>query len=555
MMKNKKTKRNIRATFYLAVVILLTIGVGAISYANLSLSSQVLKEQIFNASDKSLENISTAFQARIDQIEDDLAGIYSERELLRLLSGGTDYAELRNEYAGFARSFATQAFETQLKVDALYLYTMDHRCISYYRRADTPTYRYPTDIYEEGSDGTDYNGKTVKTYIDSDRTAMLVSGYYNPYRDRNIIRFVYKIFVDNRREVAGYLICDTDEQAFQRFIGELTYYTEQIIYAQAVGDRVLLQFGTPEERQQAILTNVSEQIAGLPYQAARRVTAEDITADNTGASGNIFVTSIPRYGLVFYSMLPESMLRESSRSLMFIVITLSIIVVIALILFSFLFGSYFTAQYERSRADAEFRALQAQINPHFLYNTLETMIGVARRNNCPEVGDLCRALAMVFRYSMDTSEDTVTLQREIEHIRNYLFVMTTRMNNEAEVTISVDPAYMQARLPKMSLQPIVENALKHGLSGVRGEKRLSIYAKEIEGRLHVIVRDNGAGTDAEALNKALRAGIEFSEDKTSIGILNVHKRIRFVCGRDCGLYMESKPGDTKAHLILGGITR
>ncbi|MBQ8971112.1 MAG: hypothetical protein IJ073_07370, partial [Lachnospiraceae bacterium] len=67
MMKNKKTKRNIRATFYLAVVILLTIGVGAISYANLSLSSQVLKEQIFNASDKSLENISTAFQARIDQ--------------------------------------------------------------------------------------------------------------------------------------------------------------------------------------------------------------------------------------------------------------------------------------------------------------------------------------------------------------------------------------------------------------------------------------------------------------------------------------------------------
>ena len=548
MIKKQKKNTNIRATFYLAVVILLTIGVGAISYANLSLSTRVLRGQLLNASDKSLENISTAFLARINMIEDDLAGIYAERELLALLSEGADFSRLRNEYAGFARSFATAAFETQLRVDALYLYNMEHSCISYYRRADTPTFRYPTDIYSEAADGASYNGEIVKSYIASDRTAMLVSGYYNPYRERNIIRFVYKIFVDNRREVAGYLVCDTDEQAFQRFVNELTYFTEQIIYVQAIGDRVLLTFGTPEERQQELLAGASSRIGELSYDAAKGVSAGDIT--DAGTAQNIFVTSIPRYGLVFYSMLPESMLRESSRSLMYIVITLSITVVIALIIFSFLFGSYFTAQYERSRADAEFRALQAQINPHFLYNTLETMIGVARRNNCPEVGELCRALAQIFRYSMDTSEDVVTLQREMEHIRNYLFVMTTRMNNEVEIRLCVDPAHMQTRLPKMSLQPIVENALKHGLSEVRGEKILSIYSKEIEGKIHLIVRDNGAGTDADALNRALQNGVEYSKDKTSIGILNVHKRIRFVCGRDFGLFIESSKGDTKVHLIL-----
>lgn len=198
-----------------------------------------------------------------------------------------------------------------------------------------------------------------------------------------------------------------------------------------------------------------------------------------------------------------------------------------------------------TKKQAELEALQSQINPHFLYNTLETIRGQALEYGLRDIEAMTRALSKLFRYSISNTNELVTLEEELANADNYLLIQHIRFNNKFEKTGSIDPDALQYRIPKLIIQPIVENAIYHGLETKIDKGHIEISAYISEKRLIINIRDDGLGMSQEKL-KALNASLAgTSEDRvqsergTSVGLKNVHSRIQLHFGDEYGMNVYS----------------
>jgi two-component system sensor histidine kinase YesM len=187
------------------------------------------------------------------------------------------------------------------------------------------------------------------------------------------------------------------------------------------------------------------------------------------------------------------------------------------------------------REQYRFQALRAQINPHFLFNTLNTIRWMAIMRNADNITDTINALSHILDYSMGRSGDMAPLKDELEMIRNYVHIQNYRYGEDLEVRIDVDEELLECVIVKFILQPIVENSFVHAFRKMRGKKLLSITGKKEENRLKLFIRDNGVGMDSETLRK-LRESLRRREEKDGrgIGMVNVHQRIRAGYGPDSG---------------------
>ncbi|MDE7428716.1 MAG: histidine kinase, partial [Lachnospiraceae bacterium] len=200
-------------------------------------------------------------------------------------------------------------------------------------------------------------------------------------------------------------------------------------------------------------------------------------------------------------------------------------------------------QYQLLANKAQYQALQAQINPHFLYNTLDTMSSIASIQDCDLVSDLCQSLSNMFRYSLDMKYPYATVSREIAHLKNYIFVMNVRMRQEIRYHFDIDDDALMYSVPKISIQPLVENAVNHGLKNKRGEKNIYIKIWQAEGKLYVMVKDDGVGMDAEKFNRLLKENdTGLVEEGNSIGLLNINARLKMIYGEEYCLFIERAPG-------------
>ena len=193
----------------------------------------------------------------------------------------------------------------------------------------------------------------------------------------------------------------------------------------------------------------------------------------------------------------------------------------------------------------EYKMLQAQINPHFLYNTLDTMSGIANAQNCPMVSGMCHSLSAIFRYSLNMTDELSTVQNEMAHVRNYLYVMDVRNGSTIAYDYQIDSDTLADQMPRICIQPVVENALTHGLRNVRRkDKKLLIRSEHVNENLVITVQDNGAGMDAESMNRLLdQNDMKRVESGISIGILNVNARLKRLFGEKYGLHIESTAGE------------
>ena len=193
----------------------------------------------------------------------------------------------------------------------------------------------------------------------------------------------------------------------------------------------------------------------------------------------------------------------------------------------------------------EYKMLQAQINPHFLYNTLDTMSGIANAQNCPMVSGMCHSLSAIFRYSLNMTDELSTVQNEMAHVRNYLYVMDMRNGSTIAYDYQIDSDTLADQMPRICIQPVVENALTHGLRNVRRkDKKLLIRSEHVNENLVITVQDNGAGMDAESMNRLLEQNdMKRVESGISIGILNVSARLKRLFGEKYGLHIESTAGE------------
>lgn len=206
--------------------------------------------------------------------------------------------------------------------------------------------------------------------------------------------------------------------------------------------------------------------------------------------------------------------------------------------------------------NAQMNALQSQINPHFLYNTLESiadrMIMLANGENI--CSDMLLLLARLLRISLNTRQMITPLREEIDQMNLYIQLMSFRTRNAIEWAIDIPPALMERRVLKLSLQPIVENAIEHGLRPRRYRGKITITAREENGELFIEVADNGVGMPAaqrDELNRRL-FGITMNAQQ-HIGLLNVNHRLKLIYGmNNAGLRIESTEGEGTRVLIRYG---
>lgn len=197
---------------------------------------------------------------------------------------------------------------------------------------------------------------------------------------------------------------------------------------------------------------------------------------------------------------------------------------------------------------SEMRALQAQIAPHFLYNTLDAIIWLAESRKVNEVINVTRALSNFFRISLSGGQDWITLKQEVEHLEGYLTIQKTRYRDILDYDIQVDESLYGLYILKLVIQPLVENAIYHGIKNRRGGGRLSILVKREGDRLRVSVKDNGAGMPLKRLEAVRRAfeGAGLPDDETGYGLYSVDKRIRLYYNQPEGLKLSSIEGEGTA---------
>ncbi|MBB6729447.1 sensor histidine kinase [Cohnella zeiphila] len=206
---------------------------------------------------------------------------------------------------------------------------------------------------------------------------------------------------------------------------------------------------------------------------------------------------------------------------------------------------------ELERQKAEFQSLQLQINPHFLYNTLETIVCYAAIQDSEEIAEIVQSMAYMLRYSVQTNIEETKVVNELKHVLYYMVILRHRIGREFEIDVAMKSEYLLDRMVRLTLQPLVENVFQHAFrDGVEDDHRIRIDAGKKEGVFWVSVEDNGAGMDEFKLAELRRKldGNQLADridhaggPKGGIGILNVHRRIQLAFGKQYGLRIESKP--------------
>lgn len=200
---------------------------------------------------------------------------------------------------------------------------------------------------------------------------------------------------------------------------------------------------------------------------------------------------------------------------------------------------------------AELRTLQAQINPHFLYNTLDSIVWMAEAGKNEQVIQIVQAFSRFFRVSLNKGRDWISIKSEIEHVRSYLIIQQIRYRDILDYEISVEPELQAYAILGMTLQPLVENALYHGIKNKRGKGLIRVIGHTENGQDIVLsVEDNGIGMN-EAKLAELRASLDRSRDQAEeagetgggFGLHNVHQRIRLYFGERYGVEIESREGE------------
>ena len=407
-------------------------------------------------------------------------------------------------------------------------------------------------------------------------------------RKTNILRFVLKLYKKSdvtRR--AGYLVCDVNSSNLEEIVTKYQNMSEMKIWLQPGGDRALFSVGKISDFQENAYQNLTYEI---------RQNKSEIAEMSSWGNYDFYQEAQVKYNLNAYVLTPQRFLSNSIRMLLETILIIASALFFLVFLLSLLISRSLTGPLEKLTATinqikegntslrvevderqdeintlaqsfnemldetqmltqqkyetqmllerAEYQTLQAQINPHFLYNTLDTMSSIANIQNCTQVSNLSRSLANIFRYSLNMTDSLATVAEEMGHVRNYIYVMDVRNRSSIQYEFQLERETYQYTLPRISIEPLVENALSHGLKNSRKEeKRVTILTTMEEKVLRVSVHDNGVGEDADKINEKLKMEEHtLGERGKSIGLSNINNRLKRLYGENYGIVFESELG-------------
>jgi len=393
---------------------------------------------------------------------------------------------------------------------------------------------------------------------------------------------------DADRNALGHLVCDINSAALTSSMAKYVDVEQVCLWLQPLNDRVIAMTGEASESQCRIQKQLAKVVQSH-YKSGELEQEYD---------GNYLIqVSQENYNLEAFVLVSQSLLTATQKTLirtLLIIMGAMIFAIMVIVLFVSQWmtkpveemsstitrikdgetqlrvqpvgwsqelttlGTEFNEMLDRMQVMAqeelqhkmlvertEYKMLQAQINPHFLYNTLDTMSGIANAQNCPMVSGMCHSLSAIFRYSLNMTDELSTVQNEMAHVRNYLYVMDVRNGSTIAYDYQIDSDTLADQMPRICIQPVVENALTHGLRNVRRkDKKLLIRSEHVNENLVITVQDNGAGMDAESMNRLLEQNdMKRVESGISIGILNVNAHLKRLFGEKYGLHIESTAGE------------
>lgn len=193
---------------------------------------------------------------------------------------------------------------------------------------------------------------------------------------------------------------------------------------------------------------------------------------------------------------------------------------------------------QKAKRQAEFNVLQTQINPHFLYNTLDTLQWKALEHNAVEVADIINSLSSFFRLSLSKGKEVITFNEEVEHVYHYLFIQQMRYRSILDFDLRLAHDLENAPVIKLILQPLVENAIYHGLKPLNRKGLIQVDVEHDADYIYLKVKDNGVGIEESKLLE-IRQGIKEKEAYKGYGLYNVNQRVRLYYGESYGLCVNS----------------
>mgnify|MGYP000298358713 CR=1 FL=1 len=195
---------------------------------------------------------------------------------------------------------------------------------------------------------------------------------------------------------------------------------------------------------------------------------------------------------------------------------------------------------ENHLKEAQLKYLQSQINPHFLYNTLDSIIWMIRSEEYEGAGKMVSLLAKFLRISLSQGKDMIPLEKELEHASSYLAIQNIRFKDKFEFQIEADPALLKYLCPKLSIQPLLENAIYHGMEGMYEDGEITIRIYDRDGDIGIDVADNGPGMTQETIDHIMHNKVISSKRGSGIGVRNVNERIQLIYGEDYGVTITSE---------------
>ena len=206
----------------------------------------------------------------------------------------------------------------------------------------------------------------------------------------------------------------------------------------------------------------------------------------------------------------------------------------------------------RKLRESDFKALQSQINPHFLYNTLDSIIWMTAKGRKDDVITMVSSLAKLLRRSLAAGDGLITLEEEYDHARQYCIIQKIRYRDQLSCTLTLPEECRHLLVPRLILQPLIENALSHGIEDWDEGGRITITAEKLRHTLEITVSDNGVGADISRLREIL-IGSRSGKTRTSIGLKNINDRLAILFGEDSKVDFRSRPDGLDVVLVIQGV--
>ena len=556
-----------------------------------SLRRQIRAESISDH-EISLNKMQTDLSNFIHTIRGEMLTIYSEQDLIAAMREAAEKDTDMKDYYWRSWYFARKRFTKEDQLLAMYLYdTKDHLISSYRYNSVT----YPKDIYKAEYDD---NSERVYDYVHGKRTDLMISGYHNSAAKKDIVRFVLKLHnYDADRNALGYLVCDINSAALTSIMAKYVDVEQVCLWLQPLNDRVIAMTGEASESQCRIQKQLAKVVQSH-YKSGELEQEYD---------GNYLIqVSQENYNLEAFVLVSQSLLTATQKTLirtLLIIMGAMILAIMVIVLFVSQWmtkpveemsstitrikdgetqlrvqpvgwsqelttlGTEFNEMLDRMQVMAqeelqhkmlvertEYKMLQAQINPHFIYNTLDN-IRYLIPTDPQRAQQLIGRFIGILRYSINNTKHNVPVKDDLKYLQDYLVIQSTRFGANFSYEIDIDDACMEFIIPKLLLQPLLENSIKYGF-----QKKPCIHIRVRgwlgEDALYFTVEDNGGGVDEtmlEQLRDILRS------DEVNIehnGLQNINRRIWLGYGGDSGLTIDSTEGKgftVKLKLRLGGM--